>query len=57
MNEYILGIPRHHVRDVIKTIRVGLDNAEVDDSIREQLEIWCDNMEEELDEDESNSLD
>lgn len=56
MNEYILGIPRHHVRDVIKIIRKGLEGAEFDDSIVEQLELWCDNMEEELDEEDSLNL-
>lgn len=57
MNEEILAIPREYLRDMIKIIRKGTQDSQVNASLAEELEIWCDNMAEELHEEEKDSFD
>lgn len=48
MASEILAVPEDHLLDVIKVIRVGLNQVghEVPKEVREQLRKWCDEEEE-----------
>lgn len=50
MNEEVIVIPRHYLRDAIKVVRKGLEAENIDDEFREQMEMWCDTMDGEIDE-------
>ena len=41
MAKEILAIPEHHLADVIRVIRRGLEIEEVDDIVHLQLTKWC----------------
>jgi len=47
MGKETLAIPEEYVKEVIQVIRGGLDVITVSEEVRDGLNIWCDNMEDE----------